>query len=226
MALFPLFVDVENRMCLVFGGGKVALRKIRTLLGAGAEVHVWSKHICEDIRRLADTGELHIQSLDCSPESLLSQAFLVICATSDHGFNSRMVRLCHQLHIYVNCATEAKYGGEPYEGYYTEENMRDTSFIFPSLVVRDTVSVGISTHPPVPSLSKHLRSQLNRELPLWYGTLGRRLSDFRLRLRTLVPEVSGRTKVMDRLTEYGIRHEGNISEEVFMKFIDEENEKQ
>lgn len=226
MALFPLFVDVENRMCLVFGGGKVALRKIRTLLGTGAEIHVWSKHICEDIQRLADAGEVYIQSLECFPESLLSQAFLVICATSDHEFNSRMVRLCHQLHIYVNCATEAKCDGKPYEEYCTEENIRDTSFIFPSLVVRDTVSIGISTQPPVPSLSKHLRSQINRELPLWYGTLGRCLADLRLRLRTLVPEVSGRTRVMEQLTEYGIRHKGHISEEVFMKFIDEENEKQ
>ena len=32
MAHFPLFIDLENRPCLIVGGGRVALRKAEKLL--------------------------------------------------------------------------------------------------------------------------------------------------------------------------------------------------
>lgn len=43
MAVFPMFIELENEICLIIGGGKVALRKAETLLDMGAEVHVISR---------------------------------------------------------------------------------------------------------------------------------------------------------------------------------------
>ena len=40
MAYFPLFVNLEGRRVLVVGGGKIAARRIRTLLEFGCEITV------------------------------------------------------------------------------------------------------------------------------------------------------------------------------------------
>ena len=52
MAYFPIFIEIEKKKCLVVGGGKVALRKVETLLRYDAQVHVVSREICEEIRTL------------------------------------------------------------------------------------------------------------------------------------------------------------------------------
>ena len=49
MAYFPLFMDIKDKKCLVIGGGKVACRKIETLLSYGADVHVISPPIRPEI---------------------------------------------------------------------------------------------------------------------------------------------------------------------------------
>ena len=43
MAVFPMFVEIEKEVCLIIGGGRVALRKAEVLLDMGAEVHVISR---------------------------------------------------------------------------------------------------------------------------------------------------------------------------------------
>lgn len=48
MAYFPLFVDLEGRQVLVVGGGKIAMRRVRTLLEFGCEITVVSPEVCEE----------------------------------------------------------------------------------------------------------------------------------------------------------------------------------
>ncbi|MBS5521447.1 MAG: bifunctional precorrin-2 dehydrogenase/sirohydrochlorin ferrochelatase [Clostridiales bacterium] len=222
MALFPMFVDLSGRYCLVLGAGAVALRKIHTLLAAGARVHVWSKEVCEDIVCLAGEGKVILEDGNISPKSLIPKAFLVICATSDPDFNERMLCLCRQCHIFVNCATENRDAKENGSGGPLMESGYDTSFIFPSLIVRDTISVGISTFPPAPSLSRYIRQRLDACIPGWYGRLGRSLYKYRKRLRKFNLTQPGRARIMERLTEYGLSHEGNIPGEIFLKYLNEE----
>ena len=222
MALFPMFVDLSGRYCLVLGAGAVALRKIHTLLAAGARVHVWSKEACEDIVRLAGEGKVILEDGNISPKDLIPKAFLVICATSDPAFNEHMLCLCRQCHIFVNCATENGAAKENGSTGPLMESGHDTSFIFPSLIVRDTVSVGISTFPPAPSLSRHIRQRLDACIPGWYGKLGRSLYKYRKRLQKFNLTQPGRARIMGRLTDYGLSHEGNIPGEIFLKFLNEE----
>lgn len=220
MALFPMFVDLSGRFCLVLGAGGVACRKIYTLLAAKGAVHVWSKKVCDDILLLASEGRVVIEDAAKPPEPLIARAYLVVCATNDVEFNEKIVGLCQKLHVFVNCAA-----GENVQGCLdTSEDAkeRDTSFIFPSLLVRDTISVGISTFPPVPSLSRSLRQRLEKDIPVWLGIFGKNLYMYRCRLGGFKLDQPGRAAIMGRLTEYGLNHEGKIPEEIFMKFVHEE----
>ena len=204
MALFPFFVNLEGRRCLVFGGGKVALRKIRTLLAVGARVEVCSLQYEPEIMALASKGAVCLKDGQTDPGALTQNVSLVVCATSDKAFNERISRLCRSREIPVNCATG-------------EDN---STFIFPSLVVMEGISVGICLQPPAPSLSKKIREDIEAALPPWYSALGRQLAMYRSLLRPMVDDETKRSRIMARLTSYGLEHEGNIPLEIFYEIVE------
>ena len=48
MRYFPLFIDIEGKQILVVGAGKIALRRVQTLLQFGAHIRVIAKEIPEE----------------------------------------------------------------------------------------------------------------------------------------------------------------------------------
>ena len=64
MAVFPMFIELENETCLIIGGGKVALRKAEVLLDMGAEVHVISREFEPDGPNYTPriSGIMHIEN--------------------------------------------------------------------------------------------------------------------------------------------------------------------
>ena len=57
MAVFPMFIELEKEICLIIGGGKVALRKAEVLLDMGAEVHVISRRFEPELLKLQSGQE-------------------------------------------------------------------------------------------------------------------------------------------------------------------------
>lgn len=53
MQYYPIFLDIKNKPCVVIGGGKVAERKVVSLLDAGAKVLVISPEITPTLKKLA-----------------------------------------------------------------------------------------------------------------------------------------------------------------------------
>lgn len=222
MAGFPMFVSLSGRLCLVVGGGSVALRKINTLLQFDADVRVYARDADCRIRQLAENGRITLlaqeislpgQEISCCPgetsggapdDHFLDGAFLVICATDDAELNHDIARRCHERRIPVNSATGA----------------RDSTFIFPSVIVRDDITVGISTSGQAPALSRHIRQELEAALPEWYGILGQRLAVYRERLRGLCGAPKVRGEIMKALTEYGLSHGGEVPEPVFLELVE------
>lgn len=222
MAGFPMFVELSGRRCLVVGGGSVALRKINTLLQFDADVLVYAREADPCVRQLAEDGKITLMVGEISllaqenaggpggtsgaahDASFLDGAFLVICATDDADLNHDIARFCRERHIPVNSATGAG----------------DSTFIFPSVIVRDDITVGISTSGQAPALSRHIRQELEMALPEWYGVLGQRLAAYRVRLGGLcgVPAVRG--EIMKALMAYGLSHEGEVPEAVFLEILE------
>lgn len=56
--LFPMFVKLDGRKCLMVGGGRVAESKIQSLLSSGAEVHVVAPTSTEAIARWAEEDRI------------------------------------------------------------------------------------------------------------------------------------------------------------------------
>ena len=157
MADFPLFIKMDGRKVMVIGGGSVALRKIRILTDYGADIRIISGEVRDELKMLAEAGRLEWQKENLTEHNLdyLAEAFLVICASDDKALNKMAADYCQMRHILVDCANPGEV----------------SDCVFPSVVRRGNVVVGISTSGGVPALTKHLREKIEALIPEWYGEL-------------------------------------------------------
>ena len=169
MADFPLFIKMEGRKVMVIGGGSVALRKIRILTDYGADIRIISGEVRDELKMLAEAGRLEWQKENLTENHLpeLDEAFLVICASNDETVNVMAADYCQKRHILVDCAKPGE----------------NSDCVFPSVVRRGNVVVGISTSGGVPALTKHLREKIEAVIPEWYSDFEGTLRDKRRQLK-------------------------------------------
>lgn len=169
MADFPLFIKMDGRKVVVIGGGSVALRKIRILTDYGADIRIISGEVRDELKMLAEAGRLEWQKENLTEKHLseLDEAFLVICASNDETVNVMAADYCQKRHILVDCAKPGE----------------NSDCVFPSVVRRGNVVVGISTSGGVPALTKHLREKIEAVIPEWYGDFEETLRDKRRQLK-------------------------------------------
>ena len=126
MGCFPFFVDLAGEPGLIVGGGKVAARKIQKLLPYGPRLTVIAPETGAAVR---ETEGLILLERPYRPEDLDGDWRFVIAATDCRAVNREIALRCRERRILVDVAD----GGE--EG----------SFLFPALVKRGRLSVGVST---------------------------------------------------------------------------------
>ena len=169
MADFPLFIKMDGRKVMVIGGGSVALRKIRILTDYGADIRIISGEVRNELKMMAEAGRLEWQKENLTEKHLseLDEAFLVICASNDETVSAMAANYCQRRHILVDCAKPGE----------------NSDCVFPSVVRRGNVVVGISTSGGVPALTRHLREKIEAVMPEWYGDFERALRDKRRQLK-------------------------------------------
>ena len=120
---YTVQLNMENRRCIVAGGGHVALRKTRSLLEAGASVTVIAPEILPAIITLQrkfpalTLCQRHYQAGD------VSHAFLVVAATDSRTVNEAVVREATQHHCLVNVADNPEAGNFSVAGTYENGNL-------------------------------------------------------------------------------------------------------
>ncbi len=103
---YPAMLNLNGKKCAVIGGGKVALRKTRTLLAAGAVVTVIAPAADENLTALADKGQISLL-LRGYEQGDISGCFLVVAATDNAALNRSIAQDAPCL---VNVATEPELG--------------------------------------------------------------------------------------------------------------------
>ena len=83
---FPLFIELENRPCLVVGGGRVAARKAEALAEFGARI----------VQVAPEVSGRGFEDADVEGMAL------VVAATDDAALNARVSRLCRARGVLVN----------------------------------------------------------------------------------------------------------------------------
>lgn len=144
MAYFPVFIDLTDKKILVVGGGPVALRKIRTLMGFGPEITVIAKSFAEEFSGLS--GIKMEERVFCDYD--IEGFDMVIAATDDQKLNRRIDRLCGEKKILVNTAS----------------GRGENSFYFPAIAANEEFTIGITTSGSNPSRSKAMRKHIEKAI--------------------------------------------------------------
>lgn len=124
---FPAFVDLSGRHVLVVGGGKIAARRINTLVQFCPNVTVVAPRLHPDIDALAGAGQVSVR-LRPYREGDLDGADLVLACTDDADLNARIAAACRERDIRVNAASDKAL----------------CDFLFPGIARRGDVVVGVT----------------------------------------------------------------------------------
>ena len=139
MRYYPLFLDVRGKPVLVAGAGKVALRKAKGLVEAGARVTVVAP------RRAPGFAELPVRfERRRFRASDLNGALLAFAATDDRRVNRRVAEEAKRRGIPVNVADRAE----------------ECDFVVPARIVAGDLVLAISTSGRSPRLAARLRKEI------------------------------------------------------------------
>ncbi|WP_026339023.1 precorrin-2 dehydrogenase/sirohydrochlorin ferrochelatase family protein [Fusobacterium russii] len=100
---FPVSIDLTNKNILVVGAGKIALRKVETLLKQNCNIKVITKTVEEqNFKNLLKDNKISLEVEREFKEEDLKDIFLVVAATSDEKVNKNISDLCISKNILVN----------------------------------------------------------------------------------------------------------------------------
>lgn len=199
MAYFPFYIDIENKNILVVGGGTVALRKIEKLLPFKPSITVVSPKISIEILRL-NVNTINREFADGDLENV----FCVISATDDEQVNAHIFDLCSAKNILVN----------------TVDDKEKCGFIFPALVQKNSVTVGITTSGKSPIYAKYLKEQFLNMLENTNSDTAETLWQYREYIKENTADEELRKKVFSALMSMCLCGE-SIDTDVVNKIIKE-----
>lgn len=185
--LYGLFANLAGRTVLVVGGGQVALRKVRALLAAGAQVVVNAPVLTAELRQLAREKRV-IWREEAFAARLLDDAWLVVVATSDRQLNEQVALLCRQQKKLVNVV----------------DNVALSSFHVPAVIDRGALQVAVSTAGAAPVLAQAIRSDIEKRLDASLGGLVALLAGARQRIKRHFPAIRQRRAFYAELLDSGI----------------------
>ncbi len=184
MKTFPAFLTLQNRPCLLAGGGNVAGRKARQLLKAGAGVTVVAPEIGAALSELHAEGKLKYIKGVYAPK-MLEGVCLVIAATDDAALNQSIAAEAKSRNCLVNVV----------------DNPEASTFIMPSVIRRDPVVIAVSTGGASPVLARLLKARLETLIPSGYGNLASLIERFRAEVKVRFPTVLERRRFWEKILQ-------------------------
>nr|WP_231617018.1 siroheme synthase CysG [Pseudoalteromonas sp. SWXJZ10B] len=171
----PIFTKLDNKPVLVVGGGEVALRKCRAFLKARASVTLVAPWFCDELKEHAHNNEVTL--IDAYfDESHLDGKMLVIAATDRDEVNNNVFELANARNVFVNVV----------------DDQPKCTFIFPSIVDRDPITIAISSAGTAPVLARRLREKLETLIPHHIGPLATLVGGFRDKVKKRFKHFSDR----------------------------------
>jgi len=128
---FPVSIDLNNKNVLIIGAGKIALRKIETLLNYNCNIIVITKEILEEkFLELEKNNKIKFFKNQEFEEKFLENIFLVVVATDNEVLNKNISQLCMSKNILVNNVTSKD----------------DMNIRFASIYEKDDIQIAISAN--------------------------------------------------------------------------------
>jgi len=180
MTLYPIFLKLDGLRCLVVGGGKVALRKVRDLVDAGAHVVVVAPEFIPELAGMADGVELVRREFE---QSDLAGVAIVVAATDSDEVNSRVYREAKARGIWINVVDSPEL----------------CDFFLPARAKWKDLEIAVSTLGRSPLASRLIRDFLKESLKDEHLKLVELLSEIRKRLHSQLSDPGQRERFWQRI---------------------------
>ncbi len=145
---YPIFIALEQRSCLVVGGGAVAWRKIKGLFDCGAQVTVVAPLLVPEIEQAISEGII-VVNRRAFTETDLENVFLVYAATDDADVNAKILRFAQKRGILAAAV---------------DKNWDNGDFITPARFTHKGVTVAVSSNGESCSRSRDVKNELQHFL--------------------------------------------------------------
>jgi len=187
MRYYPVNLDVQNRECLVVGGGSVGERKVNTLLECEARLTVVTTLATERLQTLASEGRIDLKNKSYEPSDLEGK-FLVIGATDSEEVNERISKDAAKRGLLCNIA----------------DRPQACSFVLPAIVRQGDLLIAISTSNKSPAVARRIRQTLDKEFGPEYAVLLNLMGAIRRRLLSTGKNQGAHKRMFERLLDEGL----------------------
>ncbi|NPC92514.1 precorrin-2 dehydrogenase [Bacillus sp. WMMC1349] len=141
--MLPLHINMNGKAIVIAGGGRIATRRLKTVLNQGAVITVVSPEISGDMLELMTSHSIDWKRKKVEPEDVKG-AFLIILATDHPETNKRIAASANPYQL-VNVASEAKLG----------------DVYVPKIINKGKITVSVSTNGASPSHTIKLADQID-----------------------------------------------------------------
>ena len=140
---YPVYLNLAGKRCVILGGGTIAQGKIAALRDAGASITVISPEATDGIRRAAQRGHITFEQREYRAGDL-DGAFIAVAATNVWHVNREIYEEAEERGVLLNVVDDPD----------------QCTFIAPSIVRRDPITLAVSTGGASPALARKMRETL------------------------------------------------------------------
>jgi len=152
--MYPVFLNITGRLCVVIGGGSVAERKVKALVAEGAYVRVISPSVTEQLAELAREGKIDWRKKTYG-WSDIDKAFLVFAATDDRETQQSIANQAQENKQLINVA----------------DDPGSCNFHVPATVRRGDLTLAVSTGGKSPAVATLVKGRVENTFGREYGIL-------------------------------------------------------
>ncbi|MFD0694132.1 bifunctional precorrin-2 dehydrogenase/sirohydrochlorin ferrochelatase [Paenibacillus sp. GCM10027628] len=192
---YPIMLNVNDRPCLIVGGGRVAERKARSLVQAGAHVAVISPEVTAGLADMERRGEVVLYRQTFDSQAMIAGVaegttpyVLVIAATDDSDVNSKVFEVAVGCDMLVNVVDQPE----------------QSTFIVPSVVRRGKLVIAVSTGGASPASARKIARELEQAYGDEYELYLDFLSEIRLKVQSVIQDKENRQQLFKEMLEWDV----------------------
>jgi len=185
MSMFPVFLKLRRRPCLVVGAGRVGEAKVRSLLESDAAVHVVGPRATESVKQWARERKVTWHARSFKPSDLDGK-FLVVVATSSRRLNERVYQEAVRQRLLCNVVDDPAH----------------CDFYYGAVARSGPLQIAISTSGCSPALAQRLKRDLEEQFGWAYAAWVEQLGETRRRLRARTMDPKRRQQLLHRLASW------------------------
>lgn len=145
---FPVFLNISNKKIYVYGAGRIASRRVDSLLAFAPFLTVIAPAASDDILQMAETGRLEYQQGYYMPGSIPPEVWMVLAATDQAEVNAQIAGECREKGILVNVCSDREL----------------CDFQFPGIVIKDDLVIGVNAGGQNHRLAKQWTYRIRKEV--------------------------------------------------------------